>query len=383
MPPEPRPATTPPSVPVLPALLSLGPPDLLNHRRTRYTGGDLHVAVDALAPADAESLRTTYRVLNALLDGFMDPDQSDGERWGRVERWCDHPEHGLEAVLKSVRRLGYATLERGDRVEMFAKVLHDLRGGALTALLGYLKLLGRLPRDGTTLKMIFVLTRDQLKIMRNSLTGLDDRRREGDHTPRSHAVRLILEKWHESIVAFRPPKGGPPLAMFVDNRYEGALTECCLESAAIDRIFYNLAANACRHCAPGGRLDMSIFPLPPAGRDLRFVLSNPVSPEDAATLRALGHPAHDGAAEGPTYLDALFRPAVSSTGSGYGLAVVADFVAGAYGLDDAAEAIAGRYVGARLDGDVFRAFFHWPVAHDDFPQKLDDPHRPHESLSDG
>ena len=37
--------------------------------------------------------------------------------------------------------------------------------------------------------------------------------------------------------------------MFVDCRYEGALTECCLESAAIDRIFYNLVNNACRHAA--------------------------------------------------------------------------------------------------------------------------------------
>lgn len=382
MTPEPQPPPTLPSAPVPPELLSLGPPDLPNHRRTRYMGDDLHVAVGALARTDAGALHTAYRVLNGLLDVFVDPDQTDEERWGHVERWCDDPERGLEAVLEIVQRLGHDTLGRDGHVEMFAKVLHDLRGGALTALLGYLHLRERLPRNGTTLKMIFVLTRDHLKIMRNSLTGLDDRRRESDRTPKSHAVRLILEKWHESVVGLPPSKGLAPSTMFVDSRYDGALTECCLESAAIDRIFYNLAANACRHCAPGGRLDMSVFPLMPAGKDLRFVLSNPVSPADVATLLALGHQARDGAAEGTTYLDALFRPAVSSTGSGYGLTVVADFVAGAYGLEDAAEAVTGRYVGARLDGDVFRVFFHWPVARDDLPPKLDDPHRPRESLPD-
>lgn len=367
--------------PLAPELLSLAPLSLRNQRRARYMGDDLHVSLDDLAPVDGETMRLIYAVLSELLAGFADADHSDEMRWRHVQRWCDHPGDGLEALLEAVRRLGHATLGRDGHGERLAKVLHDVRGGALTALLGRLQLLDRLPRDEATLKMIFVLTRDQLKIMRNAAVGLDDPRRETDRTPKSHSIRLILEKWHDSVVGPYPPKHDRPLRMVVDSRHDGALTECCLESAAIDRIFYNLAANACRHCAPGGRLEMSVFPLPAGGRDLRIVLSNPVSPQDVGTLRALGHPARDSAPESTTYLDALFRPAVSSTGSGYGLAVVADFVAGAYGLEDAAEAVAGRYVGARLDGDVFRVFFHWPVARNDFPQKLDDPHQPVESLS--
>ncbi len=64
--------------------------------------------------------------------------------------------------------------------------------------------------------------------------------------------------------------------MNVDCRYEGTMSECCLESAAIDRIFYNLATNACRHAA-GDHIDMAIFPIPePPGDCLRFVLSNEV-----------------------------------------------------------------------------------------------------------
>ena len=74
--------------------------------------------------------------------------------------------------------------------------------------------------------------------------------------------------------------------------------------------------------------------------------------------------------------------AVSSTGSGFGLTVVADFVAGAFGLRDRAEALRKRYLGANLDGQTFRVWFHWPIASDNLPAKLDDYHRLQESLSE-
>ena len=86
--------------------------------------------------------------------------------------------------------------------------------------------------------------------------------------------------------------------MTVDCRYEGALTECCLESAAVDRIFYNLANNASRH-AVGDRLEMAIFPVSQRSRPdacLRFVLSNEVEPRNDATfLRAFNRLRTNGA----------------------------------------------------------------------------------------
>ena len=62
--------------------------------------------------------------------------------------------------------------------------------------------------------------------------------------------------------------------------------------------------------------------------------------------------------------------------------MVADFVAGAFGLRDRAEALRERYVGAILDGQTFRVWFHWPMAHDNLPAKLDDYYRPEQSLSE-
>ena len=176
-------------------------------------------------------------------------------------------------------------------------------------------------------------------------------------------MQLMLDKWHESIVG--PRWHERPARLEIDCRYEGALTECCLESAAIDRIFYNLAANACRHAADE-RLEMVIFPLPePPGDCLRFVLSNRVNETDDARLRATiqaggADSVHLGTGES---LFALFEPEVSSNGSGFGLTVVADFVAGAFGLHDRAEALRERYVGAILDGQPSGCGFtgRWPM----------------------
>ena len=47
-----------------------------------------------------------------------------------------------------------------------------------------------------------------------------------------------------------------------------------------------------------------------------------------------------------------------------------------------AAALHERYVGAILDGLTFRVWFHWPTAHEGLPPKLDDYHRPGQSLSE-
>ena len=227
-----------------------------------------------------------------------------------------------------------------------------------------------------------MLARDHLKIMRNAVVGLDEPRRNADQKPKSHAMALMLEKWQDSIVG--PKWHERPIRMDIDCRYEGALTEWCLESAAMDRIFYNLANNACRHAA-GDRLEMAIFPVPePPGECLRFVLSNELDAADAAYLKSLERSdGADSADKGRALsLLALFEPEVSTTGSGFGLTVAADFVAGAFGLRDRGEALRERYVGAILDGNTFRVWFHWPVASNEHPQKLDDFHQPEQSLSE-
>ena len=373
-----RPGTLPP-IPEI--LLALAPLHLPNRRSVRYIGEDQCIRLASLAERDQTLLRRLYDILTELLLLITNQPSDDTDRWHGVAKWTRR--HDLDTLIDEVRELGAASYAEGAS-EGLAKAIHDVRGGSLSALLGRLQIVDYLTtRTEENLQAIFVLARDHHKIMRSAVLGLDDQRRAEDHLPKSHDVKLIVKKWHESVVG--PKWQERPVRLFVDCRHEGALTECCLESAAIDRIFYNLATNACRHCA-GERLDMAIFPVPDApGTCLRFVLSNPVSEKDAAALRGLlraggGDSADKGLG---LNLEALFSPQVSSTGSGFGLTVVADFVAGAFGLADRSQALHERYVGAVLDADVFRVWFHWPIANSALPPKLDDYHRPEESLSGG
>ena len=360
------------------ALLALAPLHLPNRRKERYFGDNLCVNLAALAEPDQNLARKLYRLLSELLAVIVDTATNDTGKWQKVLRWTQGSR--LDTFIDELGRFGESSHAQG-RSEALAKAVHDVRGGALSALLGRLQLLGRLELNEKQLQTIFVLVRDHLKIMRSAIVGLDEPRRRADQQPKNHDVFLVLEKWHESVIG--PRLHEEPTRMFVDCRYSGALTECCLESAAIDRIFYNLANNACRH-STGERLDMIIFPIPePPGESLRFVLSNQISERDKEQLSALtANGGGSTGADGARSLPGLFEPEVSSTGSGFGLTVVADFVAGAYGLRDRTEALRQKYVGAMLDGDTFRAWFHWPVVTDVLKPKLDDYHRPEESLSE-
>ena len=365
--------------PIAQALLALAPLHLPNRRTSRYIGDNLCFPIEQLAERDQALLQHIYKVFSELLFTIGSPSTDDAQKWQEVVLWAER--HHLDALIDEVRELGEASHIQVPG-ETLAKAMHDVRGGALSSLLGRLQLIGHAPQNEAGLQVLFILARDHLKIMRSAFTGLDDPRRDADRQPKSHGASLIIGKWNDAVIG--PKWQERPTRMFVDCRHQGSLSECCLESAALDRIFYNLANNACRHTV-GNRLDMAIFPTtisPDAC--LRFVLSNDVGAEDAAYLRSLlPTDGADSADKGINLsLLALFEPQVSSTGSGFGLTVVADFVAGAFGLRDRAEALRERYLGAILDGDTFRVWFHWPIANDDLPAKFDDFHRLQDSLSE-
>ncbi len=367
-------------LPIPESLRALAPLRLPNQRKERYQGDDLCIALTSLAVRDQTLVLAIYGTLSELLYAIADTSTDDARKWRDIMLWTQR--HDLDAFIDRVRELGAASHAEASG-EGLAKAMHDVRGGPLSPLLGRLQLLNHLPHNEDQLRTLFVLVRDHLKIMRSAITGLDDPRRDADRRPRSHDMSLMLDKWHGSVVG--PKWRQQPIQMNVDCRYEGTMSECCLESAAIDRIFYNLATNACRHAA-GDHIDMAIFPIPqPPGDCLRFVLSNEVSEADAVYLNALIQSGGADSVDKGTGLSlmALFAPKVSSTGSGFGLTVVADFVTSAFGLRDSKEALRERYVGAILDGRTFRAWFHWPIASNDLPRRqLNDFHRPEQSLDE-
>ena len=325
-------------------LLELAPLTLPNYRKRRYLGDDLCLPLSDFAPTDAERIRTLYDILEemfALLTGFRDDDVSPA-RFEQASEFIGKQD--VRSIIQSVQAFGIESYEARP-TELMAKTIHDLRGGGLTLLLHRVQFaqMGEMGTDA--LRSLFFLTRDHLKIMRNALLELDDAKREKDLEPKLHGIDFIVEKWQGAMLGNEERE----IRLDVDSRFEGNISECCVEFGALDRILYNLMNNACRH-TPANDIRLSILPLPDE-RDLRFVLANKVKPEDEARLASQD-------------MASLFKPGVSSTGSGFGLTVAADFVANAYGLGSRDSAVRKSYLGAKMLDGEFTAWFHWPIAPD-------------------
>ncbi len=324
-------------------------PFLKNFRKGRYRGDDFCLPLTDFAESDQAHILTAYRFLESLL-AVLKRQQGNKTPAGMSAALDYLERQDTCEMLAGVRGLGVESLARRPS-ELMAKTIHDLRGGAMNALLGQLQLAEVQPLDEPGLRQLFFLTRDHLKIMRNALLGLDDAKREADLETRMHSVDLITEKWQHALVqgAARPTRLG------VECDFHGNIAECCVEFGALDRVLYNLVNNACRHTA-SGEVVLAIRSLPEGEAqpdDLRFEVRNPVDNADRQRLLAAGD------------LRALFQPAVSSTGSGFGMTVALDFVSNAYGLPRRNQALEGDYLGARLAADdQFVVWFHWPVAAD-------------------
>ena len=331
-----------------PSLVGSSPQTLTNYRKGRYRGDDFCLAVEEFAARDRACIFDTYALLERLF-AVLKQHGANGsdDALAQIRHCIDGDE--MQGLLGQIQGFGAATLAARED-ELMVKTIHDLRGGALSALLGQVQFAQYRPINETDARRLFFLTRDHLKIMRNALLGLDDPKRQADLTPKMHSVDLIAEKWQHALV-----HGAERQTLLeVDCNYHGNIAECCVEFGALDRVLYNLVNNACRHTA-SSEVKLLIRSHPDERAepdDLLFCVSNPVSAGDEQILAARGD------------LNKLFSPGESSTGSGYGLTVAIDFVTNAFGLKARSQALEGGYLGAQLVAGEFRVWFHWPVAAD-------------------
>ena len=127
-------------------LLALAPKRLPNHRHPRYVGDDFSVDLAALAARDQVLVRGLYEALTELLYAIADTNTDDAQKWQAITRWKDR--HDLDQFIDEVREIGLASHAQGSN-EALSKAMHDVRGGALSALLGRLQLLDFAPpREG-------------------------------------------------------------------------------------------------------------------------------------------------------------------------------------------------------------------------------------------
>jgi signal transduction histidine kinase len=334
-------------------LLGLAPLNLPNLRVERYFGETAGIPLASFAPPDVDIIRSVYRQINHLL-ALLERREGSESVSGHLHAYLGTRE--FDQLRTGLRSLGRSTFAGTPPNRVTGRAIHDIRGGAAAVLLLRLEIAGPEPFTKDELRTLFMLARDHGKIIRSTVSDLDVDRRQEDLAPQSHSVRLLMEKWHGAAIQV-PDRPGAQL--FVNTRFNGAVTECCLECAAIDRVLYNLMANARRHHA-GGRMDLTIFEIPgKPGENLRFVLSNAVTEADQRRLGELA--AHDGRLGD---LGPLFEAGVSTTGSGLGLAIVADLVTQAFGIASEHEALRLGYFGARLLEGKFTVWFHWPIAQD-------------------
>lgn len=321
---------------VPPDLYDLAPRNLPRPRSERFDAAGFGLPLAAFAPADRDTLRELYAVVKRLADRWRDSlDRPDWDVLRGAVLALDPPQ-----LMAAARGLGAAVPPTDPRGP---KLLHDIRGGGLAALLGTAELLA-LGEEGTDLvRSCYAAARDHAKIMRSGLPELDPATYAADEAARVHGIDAVVSGWDGRVVN----QPGGPVEVRVRCAYSGPITARCLETAALDRVVYNLTNNAARFAADGR---VTVWAFPVADGLVRWVVENAVRPDDRAWLDR---------ETGGDY-GVLFAGGRTRGGTGIGLANCAEIAAAAFGLDEPAAAVAGGYVGA-AGGAAYRAWFHWPV----------------------
>jgi signal transduction histidine kinase len=316
-------------------IVDLAPASLDNYRSSRYRADDQAIELGMLAASDRELVHWLYALLRELDEivggeqAVMDP----APLFAFLER------HPISETVHRVRRLGTDS-EITPRV---AEALHDIRGGSSTVLFAQLSRIGRVPFKSELGRSLFIAVRDHMKMMRNVTKDLDPVARERDLVFRRHSLGDLAVAFR----SFTAQLGEDQMTVDLDCPEDAVIAESCVEFGAIDRVAYNLLNNAVRHAAR----PIIMTWLVRFAKDLRVVVANAVDPEQRALVTE--RLSSDAAS--------LFGD-FTTTGSGYGLRIVGELVAHAYGVPSVQKLIDGGYVGARVVDDSFVAWFHWPLS---------------------
>lgn len=333
--------------PYIPAneILTLGshvPSGLRNLRAQRYRGESFDISVSALSTVDQEYIRLLYDFVRGTYLRWIG--MRDDPDWGELrEKVLALLSPPLSTAAKELGHDSLAHSAPGGAQQALAKVLHDLRGGALMSLQIYAHMT-EWDADPAHLRSAVFLARDQAKIMRSVVPDLDPEGRRADETEKPHFIQAVVEKWDR----FRFERvGEEPGRVNVTCAYHGLLASCCLEASAVDRIVYNYINNAIRFTA-GPFINLEILPV--GDNAVRWVVANPVTPDQALWLERKTN----------GDLSSLFRGGLTRGGSGMGLSNCADFVAAAFGFPDINAVLEQKYLGAVVVDDWYLAWAHWP-----------------------
>ena len=183
--------------------LALAPCDLVYTRPTRYDGSGFSVQLSHFAPADLDLLTRVYRVMRRGHGLWLH--LRDATRTGAplpIDLLRRHILRELRdrSFLLLLRELGAATYALGTPGPGVRGALHDIRGGALLALIGFAaaEARGESISDGE-IRHAALRARDHARIMRHAVSDLDPQLREIDAEIKTHTILDFVDKWDSSI----------------------------------------------------------------------------------------------------------------------------------------------------------------------------------------
>ncbi|MCD6048955.1 MAG: hypothetical protein K0Q55_358 [Verrucomicrobia bacterium] len=328
-------------------LIGLAPTSLICYRPSRYAGDDISLLLNVFSEEDRLVVTTLYQRLKELFDILKAHRDQPSHCLTKLQEVII--KQGWPDFIKSLQQLGTSSYQQRPS-KLLSQVVHDLKGGALTTLLLRIQLINMGIKKTESVLPMFFLTRDHLKIMRNGLRDVDPEWRQKDQGRQFHSLSLIREKW-QNATHFA---GTRQVRINLDMAYEGYVAESCLEFSAVDRVIYNLINNAALYAADD-QVDFHILTVPKGvPLHLRFVIRNRITAGHQATLRT----------RFGTQLNDIFIGGFTTGGNGFGMRICAEFVANAYGVHSLERCLAEGYIGAKLEGDSFVVWFHWPTVAD-------------------
>jgi hypothetical protein len=312
---------------------------IVNHRSTRFLGATQTCDLSEVSSESLEGLQWLYRWL-ATVGEYSAKDLAEPVIRNEIEALVTRDD--LDRVVDCARNVK-PVQEDSTRL---ARILHDLRGAALTQLVGLAELWLTGPTRIGDLHAMAILAGDHAKVLRHSLIGLDEERRLLDAGRRLHGVENLRSRFPSLVLCNRD--GDVQVDFAAEWNGDFAIT--CPEFSAALKQLYNLMDNAARHTADRTVL-VRVYAKPPVEpRSVQLVVANALTRAERATLS-------------PGVLAALWR-GYTTTGSGLGLVSCAELVAEAFGVEGPERAVDLGYVGSRVTENGYIASFHWPVVSD-------------------
>lgn len=319
--------------------LNLAPTELKNHRQNRYDGGGFSISLNDLVPEDVSLVLRIYQSLKGIYDLWLYMGESLNYQLLRNHL---HQFYTRDFVM-AARAIGVATYSLKEPSAELRKACHDIRGGALSSLTGYVKLISRLPEDDNLVRKAVFLARDHAKMMRNIFSDLDIAIRAADESLKLHSIDEFVDKWNGMTVEISAKR----VKVLAQSELECYITNRCLESSAVDRILYNYINNAIRFTA-GENVYLKVIPI--SNSLTRWIIENELTETQNSWLqKTLG-----------SELKELFRGGYTRGGQGIGLSNCTDLVAASFGIS-ADEAIENKYLGSQVVNNIYYAWFHWPI----------------------